>query len=253
MDIKEALKYLSVNIDPLDENKKNDLDNKGFTILSGIINKQWLSKLRKQFEDLCDKEGAGAGLEVHQELGTRRLADLVNKGEVFDGIYTNPILLSAIYHVIGRDFKLSSLNSRDALPGEGHQGLHADWGKDYDGRFHVCNSVWLLDDFTIDNGPTRLVPGTHRGKLPKNVIQDSIVPHPDEEYIVAPAGSVVVFNSHLWHGGTLNKTKGKRRVIHCYFTAREHKQQLNQREYIRYKTWRRISKAARYILDVDIE
>ena len=60
MDIKEALKYLSVNIVPLDENKKNDLDNKGFTILSGVINTQWLSKLREQFEDLCDKEGAGA-------------------------------------------------------------------------------------------------------------------------------------------------------------------------------------------------
>ena len=98
-----------------------------------------------------------------------------------------------------------------------------------------------------------MVPGTHRGKLPKNVIQDAIAPHPDEEYIVAPAGSVAVFNSHVWHGGTLNKTKGKRRVIHCYFTAREHKQQLNQREYIRYKTWKRISNAARYILDVDLE
>ncbi len=37
-----------------------------------------------------------------------------------------------------------------ALPGEGHQGLHADWSADYDGRFHVCNSIWLLDEFTAD-------------------------------------------------------------------------------------------------------
>ena len=253
MNIKEALNYLGVNNDSLTEDQRNDLNEKGFTILPRVIDERWLSELKGQFENLCDKEGAAAGLEGGQEAGTRRLSDLVNKGEIFDAIYTNPKLLAAVHHVIGRDFKLSSLNSRDALPGEGHQGLHVDWSDNYDGRFHVCNSLWILDDFTIDNGPTRLVPGTHRQKHPKNVMEDTNTAHPNEEYIIAPAGSVAIFNSHLWHGGTLNKTKGKRRVIHCYFTAREHKQQLDQREYIRHETWKRISKAARYILDVDLE
>ena len=41
--------------------------------------------------------------------------------------------------------------------------------------------------------------------------------------------------------------------MHCYFTAREHGQQLNQREYLRYETWKRISPGARYILDVDVD
>ena len=41
--------------------------------------------------------------------------------------------------------------------------------------------------------------------------------------------------------------------MHCYFTAREYGQQLDQAEYIRLSTWKRISPSARYILDVDLQ
>ena len=98
------------------------------------------------------------------------------------------------------------------------------------------------------------MPGSHKGPIPINVDIDRLVPHADEEYVVGPAGTVAVFNSHTWHGGTLNKSKDlQRRAMHGYFTAREHGQQLNQREYLRYETWKRISPAARYILNVDVD
>lgn len=254
MNFSRALEDLGITENALLEQNKTELDEKGYTVLPGLIDGAWLAELRQRFESLCEAEGAAAGIEVDQEAGTRRLADLVNKGEAFDRVYTHPTVLAAIHHVIGRDFKLSSLNARDALPGEGHQGLHTDWPEDYDGRFHVCNSIWLLDDFTEENGCTRLVPGTHRGRHPGNVLEDAMAPHPKEEHLVAPAGSVAVFNSHTWHGGTQNRTKdAKRRALHCYFAAREHEQQLDQREYMRHETWKRISPGARYIVDVDVD
>mgnify|MGYP002641357760 CR=1 FL=1 len=254
MDIRQALNELGATPSAISEKNRRDLDENGFTILPGIIDGEWLEALRTRFEEICAREGAAAGMEVHQEKGTRRLSDLVNKGEVFDRVYAHPQVLACIYHVIARDFKLSSLNARDALPGEGLQGLHADWGADYDGQFHVCNSIWLLDDFSLENGCTRLVPGTHKGQHPRNALKDASAPHPDEEYLVAPAGTVAVFNSHTWHGGTKNTSENlQRRAMHCYYTAREHKQQLNQREYLRHETFKRISQAARYILDVDVE
>jgi ectoine hydroxylase-related dioxygenase (phytanoyl-CoA dioxygenase family) len=179
------------------------------------------------------------------------LADLVNKGQAFDRVYTHPKILAAVFHVIRRDFKLSSLNARDALPKEGLQQLHTDWDPDSDGSFHVCNSIWLLDDFTKENGCTRLVPGSHLRKERASDLSDRMAPHPDEEHLIAPAGSVAVFNSHLWHGGTQNRTQNEhRRALHCYFSAREHPQQLDQQRHIRSETWQRISPAARYILDV---
>lgn len=198
-----------------------------------------------------ETEGPGAGIEVHQETGTRCLSDLV-KGAVFDRAYTRPVLLASVYHVLDRDFNLLFLNARDAIPGERHRALHADWRSDYDGRFHVCSSVWLLDDFTNETGCTRLVPETHREPRPSQVLEDTEAPHPQENNLIAPAGTMAVFNSHFWHASTCNRSSAKRRSIHCYFAASEHPQQTNQREYLRYETWKRISPVARYILDVDL-
>ena len=45
-----------------------------------------------------------------------------------------------------------------------------------------------------------------------------------------------MFNSHLWHGGTRNRTAPPRRALHSYFTRRGNGQQLDQREYIRPET-----------------
>jgi ectoine hydroxylase-related dioxygenase (phytanoyl-CoA dioxygenase family) len=59
-----------------------------------------------------------------------------------------------------------------------------------------------------------------------------------------------VFNSHLWHGGTQNRTDGPRRATHAYFTRRGHGQQLDQQKYIRPQTLAALSPAARFILDV---
>ena len=144
MDIIGTLRSLKAGEDLLSPKRKRELDERGFTVYDGLIDGAWLESLRLRFEELCEAEGPGAGIEVHQETGTRGLSDLANKGAVFDRVYTHPVLLASVYHVLDRDFRLSSLNARDALPGEGHQALHADWRSDYDGRFHVCSSVWLL-------------------------------------------------------------------------------------------------------------
>ena len=60
--------------------------------------------------------------------------------------------------------------------------------------------MWLLTDFTKENGPTRVVPGSHRsGKHPQDVMEAPEEAHPDEIKLIGTAGTVVVFNSHLWH------------------------------------------------------
>lgn len=249
----EALTALGVTQNTLTEQEKRALDENGFVVFYNVLHAEQIAELRHHYEYLMDKEGQSAGLEVHQEVGTRRLADLVNKGAIFDSLYVNPRVLAAVYHVLQREFKLSSLNARDAIPGEGNQALHADWGpRTLSEPFHVVNSIWLIDEFTEDNGATRVVPGTHRMEgSPKDYMADPAVEYKGQQLITAPAGSVCVFNSHLWHGGTTNKTDTTRRACHVYYTAREHPQQLNQREYIRKATYDRISPAARYVLDVE--
>jgi ectoine hydroxylase-related dioxygenase (phytanoyl-CoA dioxygenase family) len=151
--------------------------------------------------------------------------------------------------------QLSSLNSRAALPGQGLQGLHADWHEAVGpGDYQVCNSIWLLDDFTTENGATRVVPGSHRwGKMPGEMMSDPAAPHPQEKLLLAPAGTVAIFNSHTWHGGTLNRTPSPRRAIHSYWCRRSQPQQLEQQKYLDAETRSRFSPAVRHLLNVRID
>jgi ectoine hydroxylase-related dioxygenase (phytanoyl-CoA dioxygenase family) len=250
--MQQALENLGVHPDTLSQQEKDRLDSDGFLPLGDVLTPEHVASLRGRIGELLRAEGDQAGIEVHQEAGTDRLSDLVNKGAVFDICFTHPRVLAAIAHVLHADFKLSSLNYRAALPGHGHQALHTDWREPVtSAKFRVCNSIWLLDDFTADNGPTRVVPGSHLwGKLPADDMSDPSAPHPNETVLLAPAGTVVIFNSHLWHGGTLNRTAAPRRALHSYFCRRTERQQLDQQRYLRAETRARLPAAARYVLSV---
>lgn len=252
--MQDALEALGVRPGTLTQQEKDQLDRDGYLPLSGILTPERLDGLRQRLHELIQAEGDQAGIEVHQEAGTERLSDLVNKGAMFDICFTHPRVLAAMAHVLAMDFKLSSLNYRAALPGQGHQALHTDWRVPVTpDNFRVCNSIWLLDDFTTENGPTRVVPGSHLfGRLPKEEMPDPAAPHPNEKLLLAPAGTVVIFNSHLWHGGTLNRSDAQRRALHSYFCRRSERQQLDQIRYVRPETRGRLSPAARYVLGVDV-
>ncbi len=240
--------------------EKVSLDKLGYASIGKLLSDDELYAIRNCVQAVLTYEGDQAGHELFsskrikhpKEAGADRLANLANKGEVFDILYTHPKLLSAIRHVLGDEFKLSSLNYRSAKPGQGLQKLHTDWPDAVEpGQYKVCNSIWLLDDFTAANGATRVAPGTHLcGKTPEESMDDPWKQHPDETLIEAKAGTVVVFNSHCWHGGTTNQTEHPRRAIHSYFCGRDQIQQTPQKDWIRQETLDRISDKAKWLLDV---
>jgi len=258
--MEQALEALGVHDAVLSADEIAFLDTHGYLPLGGILTRAEVDAFNARLAELLMEEGPEAGSELRTsgnirhraEQGVDRLSDLVNKDPLFEICFTHPRVLAAVGHVIGEAFKLSSLNYRAARPGDGLQALHVDWPEAVPpGQFKVCNSIWLLDDFTEENGATRLVPGSHRwGTTPQEALADPMAPHPDEVQIVAPAGTVVIFNSHTWHGGTRNRTDRPRRAIHSYFCRRDQVQQIDQRRFLREETRRRLSAAARFILDV---
>ena len=240
--------------------EKKFLEENGYLNLGVLLSKTEVEAINFRLEELKQIEGEDAGKELVEskyirhpkEEGADRLADLVNKGEIFDVFYTHPRVLAGIAGVLGKEFKLSSLNYRAAKPGKGLQKLHVDWGNTVvNSNYKVCNSIWLLDDFTLENGSTRVVPKSHKfDVLPDQALEDPFAKHTDEIRITGPAGSVFIFNSHVWHGGTTNHTDKDRRSIHSYFCSRDQPQQINQAKYITQKTAHRIGKKGRHILDV---
>ncbi|MGI8906267.1 MAG: phytanoyl-CoA dioxygenase family protein [Candidatus Sumerlaeaceae bacterium] len=253
MDCKQMLAELGVHDGLLSDEEKQQLDRQGFLLIPNVLNPDQLTAFARRLDEIAEEEvRTGTGGEVGREEGTSLLGDLINKDSMFQVCYTTPKVLAAIAHILEGDMKLSSLNSRAALPGKGHQGLHADFdGSVNAGNYQAANSVWLVNDFTEHNGATRIVPGTHRsGKIPKDVMQNETDPHPDEIKVIAPAGTVIVFNAHTWHGGTLNTTADPRRATHCYFVRRNQAQQTNQRQYLLPETRKRLTPTLQYLLDV---
>ena len=261
MDIKTALYTLGVREETLSAGEKRSLDEDGFLPLPGILTPAQVQALRNRLQELEDEEGEHAGKEVHQEDGTDRLANLANKDPLFDQVWANPKVLAAMAHVLDGDLKLSSLNARAALPGHGLQALHCDGShssanfapvlKEGRRRYNVCNSIWLLSDFTPDNGATRLVPGSHLfGVDPGEGMEDPKAPHPDEILVQGEAGTVFVFNAFTWHGGTVNRSDSPRRALHCYYCRRGLTPQTDQRGLLRPETAARISEAQRVVLGV---
>jgi ectoine hydroxylase-related dioxygenase (phytanoyl-CoA dioxygenase family) len=133
------------------------------------------------------------------------------------------------------------------------QPLHVDMGAIADDKgFWACNTVWMLDDFTTENGATRMIPGSHRwGKRPQDVLADPSVPHPDEILLTGRAGSVAVMNAHMWHGGTANRTSAPRLAMHAFYCRSDKPQQQYQKHLLRPEVQASLPSDVRRILALD--
>jgi len=243
-----------MTIVPLSPPERDHLDSDGYLVLEDFVQPDDLAALRDRIHRLFDELGERAGHEFKQEPQTDRLANLIDYDEVFQRAVGLPKLLSAVAQVLGPEFKLSSLNARSARPhSDWTQPLHCDTGALPDARGNsVCNIIWMLDDFTADNGATRFVPGTHRShRLPQEALADPSAPHPDERLLIGRRGTVVVMNAHLWHGGTANRTDGPRLAMHSFYCRRDQPQQQYQRRLLRPETQARLDPDLRWLLALD--
>jgi ectoine hydroxylase-related dioxygenase (phytanoyl-CoA dioxygenase family) len=230
------------------------LDEEGWVRLEGFIAPDVRRRLTERIDALFAAEGEAAGAEFRQEPGARRLANLVDKGAVFVECVVDRAVAAYVAHVLGPRFKLSSLNARSANPRSAEsQPLHVDAGALPDeAGYWVCNTVWLLDDFTTENGALRVVPGSHRsGRRPQDTLPDPAGSHPDEILVTGRAGDLVVMNSHLWHGGTANRTDRRRLALHAFYCRGDKPQQQYQKALLRPETAAALSPAARAILALD--
>jgi hypothetical protein len=269
---KQALHELGLRGPLLTEAQRAALDSDGFFIVEGVYSAGECRGMAEEFDRLHAAEGAKGGAEVHVEPGAPRVSNIFNKSAVFDRCLVCPPLLGASQYLLG-EFKLHGANLRDPLKGQGHQDLHVDVPKLFADDWWVSNAIILFDDMTLDNGPTRVVPGSHhwppmnvpyvnRGDwVPEaltpeeqaRIPADLAAPYPGEVLATAPAGAVIVINSSMWHGGTRNLSGERRRVLHLTYTRRDLPQQLVQRDYLTEDLYKRMSPAQRFLMDIEPE
>ena len=101
-------------------------------------------------------------------------------------------------------------------PGERAQPLHPDDAIYPVPRPHaelVLNVMWPFDDFTEENGATRLVPGS------QHWIDERPGARLRTVAVTMPAGSAMLYVGSLWHGGGANSTHAPRVGVVLHYSA----------------------------------
>ena len=120
-------------------------------------------------------------------------------------------LLHFIASFFGPHVRISMLTGIVNGAGIPRGALHSDWPYNQNSAAHIpapypdavlhIVTMWMLTDFTTENGGTIVVPGSH--KLPchpmKNGPHDPVQPYPGETQLTGRAGTVAAFDARLWH------------------------------------------------------
>ena len=206
---------------------ENDFERFGFSVFKNILDDNFLDKIRIDLDywinytdELRVKNGLGKVMRgvAHQVLGRddslSEFIKLLPLHEVIKFFFDGPYILNGYCGLINIDGV-----SQDYL----HvQNFHRDVRTYTDFKLMI-NMLVMVDDFKIDNGATLLLPGSHKFKnrpteeyLKKNSI-----------YMEGSAGTVVLFDSRLWHAASKNLNGDKRRALTATYTRPFVKQQMD--------------------------
>jgi Phytanoyl-CoA dioxygenase (PhyH) len=209
-----AATSLPAPTDDLDR-AEHDLATHGICAVTDVLVDDQLVAVRAQLYRAADDDRERGrekkfGLDYGHDETNQRVWNVLSRSPLFGDLVEHPVALRLLRSVLGWPMLLGNLSANITGPGGGEMVLHADqlfipqpWPVEPQG----ANAAWCIDDFTEANGATCFVPGSHKLHRP---------PRPDEVAdavpFEAPAGTVVVFESRLWHRTGYNRTADQRRA-----------------------------------------
>ena len=188
---------------------KSELQEQGYCLVRDALEPTQLKELRDTLVRVAADEIANGTDYVYEAGSNQRVWVLLNKGRCFEELVQNEIALELVGHLLGPGFLLSNVNANIAGPGGRPMFLHSD--QDYvPSPFPqyalVTNVMWFLDEFTDENGATRIVPMSH--KLLHN---PDYTQRYDTVAVTGAAGTAMVFHGALWHQTGPNRSMDQRR------------------------------------------
>ena len=148
---------------------------------------------------------------------------LINHDQSFAEYLSAPALLDLCHDLLGHNVRITFTSAIINHPGNLRGDWHADWPFNQTNAGHVpapypdrimhLTPLWMITEFTTENGATLIVPGSHRESTnPTADTWDGPTDQPfdNEHPACGPAGSVLVMDSRMWHATSPNSTETDR-------------------------------------------
>ncbi|MDI4648170.1 phytanoyl-CoA dioxygenase family protein [Cohnella hashimotonis] len=187
----------------------------GYVLFKGVLDRGQAAAL---------KEGIRQAFEGKDD-NVMMQGPMFERGEIFEALVDHPVISTFIEKVLGPDCQLSSMNGMRTTRNNGVSKWHVDEalffplpeGAEIDASIpmpvFLMNALYYLDDVTEDQGPTQVVPGSHRaGRAIRHAEEIGEYKGQGAISILAEAGDCLVFNSQIWHRGARNQSDDPRYV-----------------------------------------
>jgi len=192
------------------------LEKTGAVIIENLLPEAVVEGLIADLRPEFDREGHlyQNTFNGHQTL---RVGGVTKYSAQFPHLLLHPKVLAvadAILKPHCEVYQVGSTTAIEILPGEKAQVLHTD-GACYPSHllpFELqISALWALDDFTEENGATRVVPRESGIKHPEEALEEHVV------QAVMPRGSVIIYLGSTLHGGGANHSdRARKAVVNTY-------------------------------------
>ena len=186
----------------------SELQVKGYSLVENLLSDTIVEKVEKDLS----KRLANVSFGDNNFVGTKtkRLYSLFGEIRSVDELAINETILEVVNEYCG-DVLLGASVACQIHPGETQQAFHFDDGiypLPSDFRDVNLGVIWALDDFTIDNGATMIIPNSHKKRNIK--IQELF---DEKEIVIMPKGSALIYSGSLWHAGGANRSDSTRLAV----------------------------------------
>lgn len=174
----------------------------GFVILDSVLGPSDLRTLSAQLEPLFEQTPRCRG--DFYGWKTTRVGGLLSKAPLVQRLALHPEILTIAKALLEPYCDCIQLNLTQGVrvhPGERAQAPHRDeemWPCATSGAHWLINVMWAVNDFTEENGATRIWPGSHKAALDRAIDPANSIP------AVMKRGSALVFLGSLTHGAGAN-------------------------------------------------
>lgn len=188
---------------------------RGFAAVPALLAHPLVDRLSGLMDEVYERQCAEVGGEA--ALAGMNDADLVRCMLAYSDDYlelaTHPTLTALARAVLGENVVLLMQNGVINRPDR--RQFQTNWHRDLNYQHWVCSrpialsALVCLEDFNPDTGGTAFLPGSH---LVEQFPSEAIVAK-SEETPVLPRGSVIVFNSMVFHRAGINRSGRIRRAV----------------------------------------